>query len=71
MIHEQQRGRSVCVSKPTDFDYCYSLISLVTTCKCLSTEFANTAVCLNLNLNSLLVKRQNDSPSPGDVTRGN
>ena len=27
--------------------------------------------CLNLNLNSLLVKRQIDNPSPGAVTGGN
>ena len=27
--------------------------------------------CLNLNLNSLLVKRQVDNPSPGAVTGGN
>ena len=32
---------------------------------------AMTILNLNLNLNSLLVKRQIDNPSPGAVTGGN
>ena len=32
---------------------------------------SSSANDLNLNLNSLLVKRQNDNPSPGAVTGGN
>ena len=41
------------------------LSTLVLTC-CL-----NWDLNLNLNLNSLLVKRQIDNPSPGAVTGGN
>ena len=32
---------------------------------------ASHTQCLNLNLNSLLVKRQIDNPSPGAMTGGN
>ena len=34
-------------------------------------EYYNIRLHLNLNLNSLLVKRQIDNPSPGGVTGGN
>ena len=34
-------------------------------------SFSRVESILNLNLNSLLVKRQIDNPSPGDMTRGN
>ena len=37
----------------------------------LSRSFNNASLNLNLNLNSLLVKRQIDNPSPGAVTGGN
>ena len=35
------------------------------------TDAGSTGLNLNLNLNSLLVKRQIDNPSPGAVTGGN
>ena len=34
-------------------------------------HFEISTIDLNLNLNSLLVKRQIDNPSPGAVTGGN
>ena len=37
----------------------------------LPSMYARKATDLNLNLNSLLVKRQIDNPSPGAVTGGN
>ena len=36
-----------------------------------SQQWENLCLNLNLNLNSLLVKRQIDNPSPGAVTGGN
>ena len=35
------------------------------------TNYRHSVIVLNLNLNSLLVKRQIDNPSPGAVTGGN
>ena len=46
------------------------LVSLGT-CGCIYDNKSIKLCYLNLNLNSLLVKRQIDNPSPGAVTGGN
>ena len=52
-----------------DVPFCNEIILTLFTFLCLF--LSSHDLNLNLNLNSLLVKRQIDNPSPGAVTGGN